>query len=97
MFDENDSRAFPPVSKLPAVAPIREDKDNAIAWIQQVGKGHVFYCSLGHNRHIFWDPALLQFCLDGIQYALDDLKADATPSANLDPQPEPVLPAEKPN
>ena len=85
------------MSKLPADAPTREDKDNAIAWIQQVGQGRVFYCSLGHNRNIFWDPTLLQFYLDGIQYALGDLKADATPSAQLDPQPEPVLPAEKPN
>jgi type 1 glutamine amidotransferase len=85
------------MSKLPADAPTREDKDNAIAWIQEIGKGHVFYCSLGHNRHIFWDPALLQFYLDGIQYALGDLKADATPSAKLNPQPEPVLPAEKSN
>ncbi len=83
------------MSKLPADAPSREDKDNAIAWIQQVGKGHVFYCSLGHNRHIFWDPAFLQFYLDGIQYALGDLPADATPSAKLDPQPKPVLPAPK--
>ena len=85
------------MSKLPADAPTREDKDNPIAWIQQVGQGHVFYCSLGHNRHIFWDPVLLQFYLDGIQYALGDLKADATPSAKLNPQPKPALPAEKLN
>ena len=69
------------MSKLPADAPSRTDKDNPIAWIQQVGKGRVFYCSLGHNRHIFWDPQILQFYLDGIQYALGDLPADATPSA----------------
>ncbi|MHB8974768.1 MAG: ThuA domain-containing protein [Pirellulaceae bacterium] len=79
------------MSKLPADAPTRADKDNAIAWIQQVGKGREFYCSLGHNRHIFWDPAILQFYLDGIQYALGDLPADATPSAKLSPAPEPVL------
>lgn len=83
------------MSKLPADAPTREDKDNAVAWIQQVGKGRVFYCSLGHNRNIFWDPAILQFYLDGIQYALGDLPADATPSAALDPQPQPALPPAK--
>ena len=83
------------MSKLPENAPSREDRDNAIAWIQQVGEGRMFYCSLGHNKHIFWDPALLQFYLDGIQYALGDGKADATPSAKLDPQPEPVLPPAK--
>ncbi len=83
------------MSKLKPGAPTREDGDNAIAWIQQVGKGRVFYCSLGHNRHIFWDAALLKFYLDGIQYALGDVKADATPSAKLDPQPKPALPPRK--
>jgi type 1 glutamine amidotransferase len=74
----------------------REDKDNPIAWIQQVGQGRVFYCSLGHNRHIFWDKTLLQFYLDGIQYALGDLQADATPTAKLSPQPTPALAPEAP-
>lgn len=69
----------------------REDKDNPIAWIQQVGQGRVFYCSFGHGRHIFFEEPLLQFYLDGIQYAVGDLKADATPSAKLSPQPTPVL------
>ena len=73
----------------------RADSDNAIAWIKEHGKGRVFYCSLGHNKHIFWDPVLLQFYLDGIQYALGDLKADATPSAKLDPPPRAALPGEK--
>jgi type 1 glutamine amidotransferase len=83
------------MSKLPKDAPSREDKDNAIAWIQQVGQGRVFYCSLGHNKHVFWDKPLLQFYLDGIQYALGDMAADATPSAKLDPQPAAALPPEK--
>ncbi len=84
------------MSRLPNDAPTRDDKDNAIAWIQQVGQGREFYCSLGHNRHIFWDSAILQFYLDGIQYALGDLPADATPSARLNPQPQPVLAPAKP-
>jgi type 1 glutamine amidotransferase len=83
------------MSKLPTDVPNREDGDNAIAWIQQVGKGRVFYCSFGHDGRIFRDPRILQFYLDGIQYALGDLEADATPSAKLDPQPKPTLPPEK--
>ncbi len=74
----------------------RTDKDNPIAWIQQVGQGRVFYCSLGHGGHIFREKTLLQFYLDGIQYALGDLKADATPTAKLSPQPTPVLAPEAP-
>ena len=75
----------------------RSDKDNPIAWIQEVGQGRAFYCSLGHQHNIFWNKTLLQFYLDGIQYALGDLKADATPSAKLNPAPQPVLPSEKPD
>ncbi|MHC4745246.1 MAG: ThuA domain-containing protein [Planctomycetota bacterium] len=61
----------------------REDKDNAVAWVKQHGKGRVFYCSLGHRPHIFQDPKLLRFYLDGIQFALGDIKADMTPSGKL--------------
>jgi type 1 glutamine amidotransferase len=68
----------------------RADNDNAIAWIKEHGKGRVFYCSLGHNRMAFQDPKIVRFMLDGIQYALGDLEADATPSAQLSPSPEPA-------
>ncbi|OHB67263.1 MAG: hypothetical protein A2V70_12300, partial [Planctomycetes bacterium RBG_13_63_9] len=57
----------------------REDRDNAISWIRPFGKGRVFYCSLGHNHEVFQRPAVLQHYLDGIQFALGDLKVDATP------------------
>ena len=70
----------------------RKDKDNAVAWIKTHGKGRVFYCSLGHNAHIFRDPKLLRFYLDGIQFALGDIKnVDTTPSAKLAKQPTPAL------
>jgi type 1 glutamine amidotransferase len=55
------------------------DFDTGISWIKNVGKGRLFYCSLGHNNHLTWNPALLRHYLDGIQFALGDLKADATP------------------
>lgn len=71
--------------------PGRPDGDNAIAWCKTYGKGRVFYCSLGHNNEIFWNPAVLQHYLDGIQFALGDLEADTTPSAKLTKQPEPAL------
>jgi type 1 glutamine amidotransferase len=73
----------------------REDRDNPIAWIQEVGQGRVFYCSLGHGAHVFQNPTLLAFYLDGIQYALGDLRADAAPSAKLSPQPTPALAPEQ--
>ena len=61
----------------------RKDKDNAVAWVKKRGKGRIFYCSLGHNKHIFQDPKLLRFYLDGIQFALGDIKAHMTPSGPL--------------
>jgi type 1 glutamine amidotransferase len=55
------------------------DVDTGISWIKTWGKGRIFYCSLGHNNHIFSNPALLQYYLDGIQFALGDYKVDTTP------------------
>jgi len=72
--------------------PGRPDGDNAISWIRDKEKGRVFYCSLGHNNHIFWTPSILQHYLDGIQFAMGDLKACAAPSAKLAKKP-PVVPA----
>ena len=61
----------------------RPDNDNAISWLRKVGEGRVFYCSLGHNNEIFWNPAVVRHYLDGIQYALGDLKVCDVPSAKL--------------
>ena len=58
----------------------RADMDLAISWIRTQGKGRIFYSSLGHNNHIFWNAPVLAHFLAGIQYALGDLDADATPS-----------------
>ena len=57
----------------------RQDHDYAISWIREEGKGRVFYCSFGHQHQIWWTPCILQHYLDGMQYSLGDLKADATP------------------
>jgi len=55
------------------------DADTGITWIKTWGKGRMFYCSLGHNNHIFWNPTILQHYLDGIQFAAGDYKVDTTP------------------
>ena len=56
-----------------------DDRDIPISWIRSLDKGRVFYCSFGHNSEIYWNPKILQHYLAGIQYALGDLSADATP------------------
>lgn len=61
----------------------RKDNDYAVAWVQSVGEGRVFYSSLGHNDHIFANPMMLKHYLAGIQFATGDLEADTTPSAKV--------------
>jgi hypothetical protein len=71
----------------------RADNDYALSWIREYGQGRVFYCAFGHQDAIWWNPAILQHYLAGVQYAAGDLKADATPSAKVSIQPArgPVL------
>ena len=56
----------------------REDGDYAISWIKTQGKGRVFYCSLGHQPGIFWNPVLLRHCLAGLQWVMGDLEGVET-------------------
>ena len=67
----------------------RKDNDFALAWVRQYGKGRVFYCAFGHRSEIWWNPTILRFYLDGIQFATGDLTADTTPSAEVAPGMEP--------
>ena len=73
--------------------PRPKDSDYALSWIQECGKGRVFYCAFGHDHAIFWNKPILEHFLAGIQYAMGDLKADATPSAkaNLKAAPGPDI------
>jgi len=61
----------------------RADLDLAISWIRNYGQGRVFYSSLGHNNHIFWNEPVLSHFLAGFQFSLGDLKAVSSPSNRL--------------
>lgn len=50
-----------------------------VSWIKSHGKGRVFYCSPSHRPETYEKQSMLQFYLDGIQYALGDLKCDDSP------------------
>ncbi len=56
-----------------------DDMDTGISWIKPVGSGRLFYCSLGHDNAVTWNPAVLAHYLAGIQYAMGDLKVDDSP------------------
>jgi len=57
------------------------DMDTGISWIKTYGKGRLFYCALGHNDSVYWNPQVLQHILDGIQFALGDLLVSAKAEA----------------
>jgi type 1 glutamine amidotransferase len=57
----------------------RKDRDYAIAWIKREGEGRVFYSSFGHAENVYTLPEVLEYTLNGIQYALGDLSADDSP------------------
>ena len=76
-----------PVTPRHKRAMKRPDNHYAVSWVQKFGRGRVFYCSLGHDLPVFWNPVVLKHYLDGIQFALGDLPADTTPSAKVKPSP----------
>jgi hypothetical protein len=48
----------------------RADKDFAVAWYREYGKGRVFYCSLGHRESV-WDRSDIQkMWLEAIRWAV---------------------------
>ena len=63
-----------------------------VSWVRAAGKGRVFYTNFGHREDTFANPMIVKHMIDGIQYALGDLQADATPTdemASLKPMPAP--------
>ncbi|MHC4431578.1 MAG: ThuA domain-containing protein [Planctomycetota bacterium] len=63
----------------PKTASVKKDQTYVpISWVRTWYKGRVFYCSLGHDNHIFWKAVVLKHYLDGIQFALGDLPVDTT-------------------
>jgi type 1 glutamine amidotransferase len=46
----------------------RADKDNALAWTHDYGKGRVFYTALGHREKVWEDPRFQQHIIGGLRY-----------------------------
>jgi type 1 glutamine amidotransferase len=51
-----------------------------VSWIKKYGKGRVFFVSPSHQPESYESARLLQFYLDGIQYALGDFPCDDSPA-----------------
>ena len=54
----------------------RQDKDHALVWVKNYGKGRIFFSSLGHNHGVFWHKQVVQMWLNGIQFAVGDLECE---------------------
>jgi type 1 glutamine amidotransferase len=62
---------------------VRKDNDYAISWCHDVGKGKVFYTSMGHRRETWRDPKFQESLIGGLKWSLGLAKGDATPSAKV--------------
>jgi quercetin dioxygenase-like cupin family protein len=70
----------------PKTAAVKQEQTYVpISWVRDWGKGRVFYCSLGHDNHVFWNPAVLKHYLDGIQFALGDMPVETAPRPQQSP------------
>ena len=54
----------------------RKDNDYGVAWARNWEAGRVFYCSIGHNHEMYWNPKILRHYLAGIQWAIGDYEVE---------------------
>jgi type 1 glutamine amidotransferase len=64
------------LDKRPNEAPLG---DYPVAWSRQIGKGRLFYTSLGHREDVWLSEDYQRHILGGIKWALDLEEADAKP------------------
>lgn len=57
----------------------RKDRDFAVTWAKQYGKGRVYYSTLGHVEQNWDDPRLQKMYLEAIKWAMGMVNADLTP------------------
>jgi type 1 glutamine amidotransferase len=57
----------------------RKDKDFAVVWARNYGKGRALYNGLGHREEVWERPDIQKMWLGMVRWALGDLPGDATP------------------
>ena len=57
----------------------RADKDFAVAWVREFGKGRVFYSTFGHPEGSWDRPDVQKMYYEAIRWAMELSKGDATP------------------
>jgi type 1 glutamine amidotransferase len=62
----------------------RTDKDFAVVWAREFGKGRVLYNGLGHVQAVWERPDFQKMWLEMIQWSMGLIAGDATPQAKAD-------------
>lgn len=57
----------------------RTDKDFAVTWIRNYGKGRVFYSTFGHREDAWNRPDVQKMWIEAIKWTVGMTQADATP------------------
>ncbi|MBM3737505.1 MAG: ThuA domain-containing protein [Acidobacteria bacterium] len=57
----------------------RTDKDFAVAWIRNYGKGRVFYSTFGHREDSWNRPDVQKMWIEAVKWSMGLSQADATP------------------
>ena len=57
----------------------RTDKDFAVTWVRDYGKGRVFYCGLGHPEAVWDRPDIQKMWLEAVKWSMKMIDGDATP------------------
>jgi uncharacterized protein len=57
----------------------RKDRDFAVTWAKNYGKGRVYYSTLGHVEQNWDDPRIQKMYVEAIKWAMGLVDGDATP------------------
>lgn len=57
----------------------RQDKDFAVIWAREYGKGRVLYNGLGHREEVWGRPDIQKMWVDMVRWSMGDLPGDAAP------------------
>jgi type 1 glutamine amidotransferase len=57
----------------------RTDRDWALVWVKNYGKGRVLFNALGHENQIYDRPDMQKLFIEGIKWAMGMIPGDATP------------------
>jgi type 1 glutamine amidotransferase len=57
----------------------RTDKDFAVMWAREYGKGRVLYNGMGHQRDVWDRPDIQKMWVEQVRWAMGLVPGDATP------------------